>query len=748
MTKAGGLTGVRTETLVWEADFCELVGRFAHLPGTVALLSGGDLDCARYHLLGLFPWLTLSGRCDATHLTIDGYTEEAAISPFDALRTVLKHFRLWDADWPLPMAAGLLGYLAYDLKDVLEKLPKTSVDRTHLPQMLLYGPSILAVHDKHDRSTRLMMPQRDSGKDTTEAVLARFHRIAAEPISPDTAFGADPEALKSNFTPEDYRDAVRRVIDYIGTGDVYQVNLSQCFRVPFEGDGFGLFRHLYEQNPAPFFAYVRADDHEVVSTSPERFLLRAGESVESRPIKGTRPRGQTPEEDRRMREELTQSSKDDAELSMIVDLVRNDIGKVCAPGSVKVPQHKRLEAYQNVYHLVSVIEGELDTGKDSVDLIEATFPGGSITGCPKVRAMEIIDELESHRRHVYCGSIGYIGFHDTMDLSIAIRTATIVNDTLTFSVGGGIVFDSDPQAEYEETLHKGHTLSAACLGRMREGAAPMVWLNGRIVPSQTACVPVDDQGLLYGYGFFETIRVDNGRAPLLADHVKRFEKTWQALQPGPTPDLTWEPIVAQVVEANQLQNRCAAVKILATRGNRNAPPWDHTLLVSARPYTHRLTAIGDKGIHLGSYPHPRQTPLADHKTLNYLYYLQAGQWALQNGFHEALILNPDGTVSETNTANLILINGREAVRPQSSAVLSGVMAQAILRQLVAWDYHILERQVRPEELMSADRVLAANALMGAVPITQVDGRQRPGEDNLSARLNDAIIPGWKGTVDR
>lgn len=257
---------------------------------------------------------------------------------------------------------------------------------------------------------------------------------------------------------------------------------------------------------------------------------------------------------------------------------------------------------------------------------------------------------------------------------------------------------------------------------------------------RSAAVPVEDQGLQYGYGFFETIHVDNGHAALLSDHLRRFELTWQALMPLPFPDVTWADIVDQVVAANQLQSQCAAVKILATRGSRTVPPWDHTLLVSARPYVHRLTAIQEQGLHLGAYPYPRQTPLADHKTLNYLYYLQAGQWAARNGFHEAVILNPDGTVSETNTANLLLINGREVVRPQSTAVLPGVMAQAVSRQLVAWDYKVAERPVLPSELYSAEIVLAANALMGAVPVKMVDNRPRPADSDLWARLNDAIFP--------
>jgi para-aminobenzoate synthetase component 1 len=743
LAEAGQLTGVHTESLGWDGDFSDLAACFAHLPGTVLLLSGGDLDCARYHLLGTMPWLTIEGRTKETRLTLDGRTTLFNKNALTVLRSLLQHFRLPDRGWPGPMAAGLMGYLAYDLKDALEELPKTSVDDTHLPHLLLYAPSIIVVHDKHDGTTKLMAPRRTSGQSDVNASIARFHEIASQPPATGGEFRADTDAMQSNFTQPAYQDAVQRVIDYIAAGDAYQVNIAQRFRLPFEGSAFGLFRHLYAQNPAPFFAFIQAGDHQVVSTSPERFLLRTGAKVETRPIKGTRPRGKSEEQDQAMRHALTTSKKDDSELSMIVDLLRNDIGKVCAAGSVKVTQHKRLEAYQNVYHLVSVVEGELDTGKNSVDLVEAAFPGGSITGCPKVRAMEIIDELESCRRHVYCGSIGYLSFHDTMDLSIAIRTATILNNTISFSVGGGIVFDSEPLLEYEETLHKGLTLTTACQGHRIQRPKSMVWHNGHMKAARSTTVPVDDQGLLYGYGFFETIRVDGGDPPLLTDHINRFENSWQALMPGPVPDLTWADIITRVVEANGLKNRCAAVKIMATRGQRTLSPWDHTLLVSARPYTHRLKTIGQEGLHVGNYPHPRQTPLAGHKTLNYLYYLRAGQWAQKNGFHEAVIPNPDGTVSETNTANLLLINGKEVIRPQSPAALPSVMAQAATRMMALWGYRIVQRPVLPAELHSVESLLATNALMGAVPVTQVDGRARLAEDDLWARINDAIIPKWR-----
>jgi para-aminobenzoate synthetase component 1 len=730
------LSGVHAQPLELNEPFIDLVARAAHLPGTVALLSGGDLDSARYHLLGLWPWLRLSGRGGAMQLQVEAQTRPWPAPAFGALSAVLESLRLPDTAGLAPLCAGLMGYLAYDLKDELESLPRTSVDDLGLPHLLMYAPSLLVVHDRRRSATEVRIPVRRGEEQRTDLLLEKLRRLLREPVPATGAFSLPAAGLAANFSRPAYEAAVGRIIEYIRAGDVYQVNLSQRFSAPFQGDAFALFRHLWQHNPAPFFAFIQAGDHQILSTSPERFILQAGRHVETRPIKGTRPRGRNAEEDAALRAELAASAKDDAELSMIVDLLRNDLGKVCQAGSVQVVEHKRLEAYRNVYHLVSIVEGELEEKQTSVDLLRAVFPGGSITGCPKVRAMEIIDELEPCRRHLYCGSIGYIGFDDHLDLSIAIRTATVTGDTLCFSVGGGVVVDSDPAAEYEETLHKGRTLLAACrTGADAAAPAAMVWCNGRLIPASQAVVPIGDQGVLYGHGFFETIRVDHGRAPLLADHRARFNSSWQELMPSPAPDLSWETIIAQVIEANGLGDRCAAVKLLATRGSRTAPPWDHTLLVTARPYTHRLAGKSQPGLALGTYPHPRQTPLADHKTLNYLYYLRAGQWAQTRGYDEALILNPDGTVSETNTANLLLVQGREVIRPASAAVLPGVMAGAACRLLEDWGYTIVLRPVRPEELLAADQLLAANALMGAVPVIGVDGRPRLAGDDLWRRIN-------------
>jgi para-aminobenzoate synthetase component I len=736
-----GIAGVLSRSLDLAEPFAEMAARFAGEPGSVVLLSGGTLDCARYHILGVRPWLTLSGRPGETTVAIDGAGRALPLAPLDVLETVLTRCRLNPGEVAAPVAAGLFGYLAYDLKDELESLPRTTVDDLGLPQLCFFAPSVIVVQDKACNATMIYASIR-RGRDRcmAQAAMDGFLQDLNATPPPPGEFSRTGPLPQSNFTRGEYVDAVQRIRDYIAAGDVYQVNLSQRFDSRFDGDGYALFKRLYRLNPAPFFAFINAGDHQIVSTSPERFVRQCGKRVETRPIKGTRPRGKTPETDRQMKSALAGSAKDDAELSMIVDLLRNDIGKVCVGGSVVVTQHKRLEAYRNVYHLVSVVEGTMAGEKTGVDLIRATFPGGSITGCPKIRAMEIIDELESHRRHIYTGSIGYISFHDTMDLSIAIRTATITGGRLVFSVGGGIVYDSDPADEFEETLHKGQSLMSVCR-TAGEGAAaetaegPWVWYNGRCVRQDRAAVPMADLGLQYGFGFFETVRVQKGRVCRLPAHLKRFKRTWKALFDGAPPDLTWEDIIDQVIGKNGLSGSTAAVKILATRGDGHGAGFTGNLLVSVRPYTHRLARLGASGLKLATYPHPRSTPLADHKTLNYLYYYLAGVWSRQQGADEAVILNPDGTISETNTANILVVSGRTVTIPRSAYVLPGVMQAAACRPLRESGYSLIDRPVRPKALFDADMVMLTNALLGAVPALTLDGRSLKVDHALCESLN-------------
>jgi para-aminobenzoate synthetase component 1 len=287
------------------------------------------------------------------------------------------------------------------------------------------------------------------------------------------ALASEPLRLTSNFRRRDYIEAIRRAKEYIAAGDIYQVNLSQRLSAPLVTNPLDLYRRLSRSNPSPFAAYFDTPDGAVVSCSPERFLELRGREVETRPIKGTRPRGESPEEDARLAAELQASAKDRAENVMIVDLERNDIGRVCEFGSVHVPELFALESYATVHHLVSTVRGRLRPDCDALDCLRACFPGGSITGAPKVRSMEIIEELESTRRGVYTGAIGYLCFSGDMDVNIVIRTAVVQDGVAHFQVGGGIVADSDPEAEYQETVDKGRAIADALAAEA--GAGGVAW---------------------------------------------------------------------------------------------------------------------------------------------------------------------------------------------------------------------------------------------------------------------------------
>ena len=279
---------------------------------------------------------------------------------------------------------------------------------------------------------------------------------------------ANLNKLESNFTKNEFENAVRKVQDYIRKGDIYQANLTQRFKGKTTLSSYELYRDLRRFSPAPFGAFLNFEHSHILSNSPERFIKCVDKKIETRPIKGTRPRGKNREEDLRLQEELRNSEKDRAELLMIVDLERNDIGRISKIGSVKVPELFVIEPYANVNHLVATVVGELEDNKDCIDVIKATFPGGSITGAPKIRSMEIIDELEPTQRNVYTGSIGYIGFNGDMDLNIAIRTIIKQDENIYFQVGGGMTWDSNPEDEYQETLDKAQSIMKALRGYYEE----------------------------------------------------------------------------------------------------------------------------------------------------------------------------------------------------------------------------------------------------------------------------------------
>ncbi|MQC17450.1 MAG: aminodeoxychorismate synthase component I [Chloroflexi bacterium] len=354
----------------------------------------------------------------------------------------------------LPFVGGAIGYLAFELGREVEQIPATTLDDVGAPDLAMGWYDAALIWDEVERRGWLV-----GRADAVAALRARLQ----QPARPCGDVGAG--ALTANMTREVYLASVMRALQYVRAGDIYQVNFSQRFSTPLHGSGLDAYLALREASPAPFAAYLDTRGAfggvEVMSSSPERFLLLDGDTIETRPIKGTRPRGRTPAEDAALGNELRASLKDRAEHVMIVDLERNDLGRIARAGSVNVAEFAVLETYRQVHHLTSTVRAERRLGVSLEETLRATFPGGSITGAPKVRAMEIIDELEPTVRGAYTGTIGYVSAHGRMDLNIAIRTITLANGVAHLHVGGAIVHDSDPDQEYAETLHKARGMARA-----------------------------------------------------------------------------------------------------------------------------------------------------------------------------------------------------------------------------------------------------------------------------------------------
>jgi para-aminobenzoate synthetase component 1 len=441
--------------------------RLAERPYAALLDSARVMDrFARYSFLAVDPFSVLEAKDG--RVALDGRSFDG--DPFEALRERLAAFPLTHRDGLPPFQTGAVGFLSYDLCHHLERLPRPRADDMRFPDLALGFYDVIAAWDHRDRRAFVL----SSGWPEPDAAARRKRAIARAEWLADALLAGDDEAepppaahaapaIESNLSRPDYEAAVQRVIDYILAGDIFQANMTQRFRarMPDGLEPFALHRRLMAINPAPFAAYLNFGDTVIASASPERFLSLRNGWVETRPIKGTRPRGKTPEEDERLAAELLASEKDTAENVMIVDLLRNDLSRVCRDGSVSVPELCVLESYATVFHLVSTVVGRMRPGLGAVDLLRASFPGGSITGAPKIRAMEIIAELEPTQRGPYCGSVGWLGFDGGMDTSITIRTYAIKDGWVTFQAGGGIVADSDPAAEYEESLAKARALIAA-----------------------------------------------------------------------------------------------------------------------------------------------------------------------------------------------------------------------------------------------------------------------------------------------
>ena len=738
------ITDIVVRGFNFDLPFEHAAARFSQQEGTVVLLSGSDLDCARYHILAVDPWLTVKGTGDSICIELKDsagnfVSHKMQQDPLGLVDTLITQFSFFDKAFKLPVTAGLFGYFSYDLKDTIEDLPRTCVG-LGLPDICLYAPSVILIQDRKTGEKLLCLPvfDQDIGQKDVLAREELFVKRLKQSWQPGT-FCTDGTGLVSSFGKPEYLSAVSKIIAHLRQGDIYQANLSQRFESDFSGDAYALFLKLFEKNPAPFFAFIQAGDHQVVSTSPERFLKVENQTVETRPIKGTIARGDTPEQDRENAGILSNSIKDDAELTMIVDLMRNDLSRVTEYDSVEVTAHKRLEPYDNVYHLVSVVEGRLKAGVSCAEVVRAAFPGGSITGCPKIRAMEIIDSLEPVKRHVYTGAIGYLSFHGTMDLSIAIRTAVVHDGRLSFSVGGGVVYDSDPQKEFDETLAKGKTLMDTLTQKSGPNSkkSTIAWVNGCFVPQGLARIPADIPGVLYGAGLFETIRVDAGLPIRLPEHINRLEKSWESVFGGIFPDICWGSVIEQLVCQNGFEHETCAVKLVVAKDHR---PGRHVFAAAfIRTYVHRLEMLGKKGLDLITFPHARHSFLADHKSMNYLFYDLARTFALDHGADESLILNSDGTISETNTCNIIGLDGKNIIVPDSRHVLNGITLMSVMQILAKKGFAVCKVSVDVENFCVLPNVFVTNALMGMVPVRRINNTIFDTDNRLCHQVNEILF---------
>ncbi|MFA5922130.1 MAG: aminodeoxychorismate synthase component I [Methylococcaceae bacterium] len=441
-----------TFLLPYFADSSVLFSSIAGQPWSVFLDSGyPSANQGRYDIIAADPVCTLVTHGDITEITRNNLSIKSSADPFDLVKQQLVSDFISVDD--LPFNGGAIGYFSYDLARRLETLPVIAEDAEHIAEMAV-GIYKWAVIVDHQQKKSYLVGQ-DCEEQKWHALIAQFSQL---PEQQEYDSFKVVSTIDSNMDKAFYTQAFNRIKQYLKEGDCYQVNLAQRFVARCEGDPWTAYQLLRELNAAPFSCYLNLPEVQILSSSPERFLKLTKGVVETKPIKGTRPRKQDDAEDRQQIKSLESSNKDRAENLMIVDLLRNDISKTCKKGSVKVPVIFNVESYATVHHLVSTVTGILADNQHALDLLKSCFPGGSITGAPKIRAMEIIEELEPNRRGVYCGAIGYIGFDGNMDSNIAIRTLVHSKNTIRFWAGGGIVNDSLVEEEYQESFDKAAAL--------------------------------------------------------------------------------------------------------------------------------------------------------------------------------------------------------------------------------------------------------------------------------------------------
>ncbi|WP_436399449.1 anthranilate synthase component I [Roseobacter sp. S98] len=444
-------------------------------------VTGGEVR-GRYSIIGMKPDLVWRCRGETSEVNRAARYDATAFepmqgNPLDALRALIDESRI-DLPEDLPQAAaGLFGYLGYDMVRLVEHLPHINPDPLNLPDAVMLRPSVVAVLDGVKGEVTVVSPAWASEGQSARAAYAQAAERVMDAVrdlerampaaTRDLGDAVPPGEPVSNFTHEGYKAAVEKARDYIVAGDIFQVVPAQRWTQDFPQDPFALYRSLRRTNPSPFMFYFNFGGFQVIGASPEILVRVFGQEVTIRPIAGTRPRGATPEEDRALEADLLADKKELAEHLMLLDLGRNDVGRVAKIGTVRPTEEFIVERYSHVMHIVSNVVGELNEDKDALDAFFAGMPAGTVSGAPKVRAMEIIDELEPEKRGVYGGGVGYFSAGGDMDMCIALRTAVVQDKKLYIQAGGGVVYDSDPEAEYMETVHKSNAIRRAAADAAR-----------------------------------------------------------------------------------------------------------------------------------------------------------------------------------------------------------------------------------------------------------------------------------------
>ena len=446
---------IRVKEIEIELDAFDIYSIYREQKNLAFLDSNGDFkQLGKYSFIGLNPFLVFKGRlkqCYINDVLVEG-------DAFEKLRELIEKYKAENTT-DLPMIGGCIGYFSYDYGLGLEGISTHALEDVELAHFCFIFYDNLLIFDHENKKKYLsacgILSEAKESLEKIEGEIKNQGKVEDTRIKATTRV-----ECSSNFTKEGYMEAVEKMRDYICSGDMYIANMTQRFTATTHKDAYEIYKDLRKINPAPFSALMRLEDIDIISSSPERFLKIYQGVVETRPIKGTRPRGKTPKEDAELKNQLLHSEKDKSELLMIVDLERNDLSKVCKPHHVKVTELFQLEEYASVFHLVATIRGELKEDVDALDCFKACFPGGSITGAPKIRAMEIIDELEGLKRGLYTGCLGYFSFDGNGDFNIMIRSILKKENQVYFGAGGGITWESCAAEEYQETLDKAKALMA------------------------------------------------------------------------------------------------------------------------------------------------------------------------------------------------------------------------------------------------------------------------------------------------